>query len=50
MVIDRSITGPGISYLRVMAVNDVEEKSVVIDEDFFDEAGLELVFETEASR
>ena len=33
-----------------MAVKEVEENSVVIDDDFFAEAELEEVFETEASR
>ena len=47
------------THFRVMAVNEVEENSVVIDDDFFAEADPEdffadaepeEVFETEASR
>ena len=38
------------THFRVMAVNEVEENNVVIEDDFFDESEPEDVFETEASR
>ena len=38
------------THFRVMAVNEVEENNVVIEDDFFAEVEPEEVFETEASR
>ena len=38
------------THFKVMAVKEIEENSVVIEDDFLAEADPEDVFETEASR
>ena len=50
LIIQYFITYYTDTHFRVMAVNEVEENSVVIEDDFFAEAEPEEVFETEASR